>query len=377
MTTTKRDRGLRRSLDSLQKSSEPSFKLSVSYVPDATKTKSTRTKRLSLDILLLASNTAISSKIVPIASEDLSTGQNSSLMSKRNTPRGDFVVQSLSTKKSSKTSIFHRLSISGGVVIAGSLAQDAIEGLGLQQNELRILRSSFDKIDEDKNGSIDKLELLHALGEIDAKGILNNSFTDKVYHMIDMDRNETIGFDEFVRMSATFLMFSHRDMVRFVFGCYNKAGKGRFGPLDFVDLSNVINTVTLNGGPRNDVLKFDKNFKGYLCETEFLDMANQYPQLIYFASRLQARLQTISLGDKFYRKLLERQEKARILQEYQKTHGELPPPEKISMTAWMRKIVSLGETEMDQDIRKGDNAHLLNLGFNMYVKLAETYNSKK
>ena len=251
----------------------------------------------------------------------------------------------------------------------------------MQQPELRILRSSFDKIDEDKNGAIDRLELLHALGEIDGfQGILNNSFTDKVYSLIDMDKNETIGFDEFVRMSATFLMFSHADMVRFVFECYNKAGKGRFGPSDFVDLSKVINSVTLNGGPRNwtAVLKFDKESKGYLNVTEFIEMASRYPQLIHFASRLQARLQTISLGDKYYSKILERQEKARVLEEYKKNnHGELPPPEKFSMSAWMRKITSHGENDVDQDLKKGDNSDLLNLGYAMYVKLAETYNSKK
>ena len=400
MSSTKRgDRVARRSLDSLRRS-EPSFKFSVSYVPDtrtesSSTVKSTRAKRLSLDSLTVSSNTAAerdnttispsskvkNSTILPILLEDLSAEQNTpGTSSAHNTHRDDFIAHSSSTKKPSKTSIFHRLSLGGGVIIAGSLAQDAIEGLGLQQQELRILRSSFDKIDEDKNGAIDKLELLHALGETDAKGILNNSFTDKVYQMIDMDRNENIGFDEFVRMSATFLMFTHRDMVRFVFGCYNKAGQGMFGLQDFADLTKVINTVTLNGGPRTwvDVLKFDKEYKGYLSEAEFIEMANQYPQLIYFASRLQARLQSISLGDKFYSKMLERQEKARILQEYKNIHNGELPPEKFSMTAWMRKIASHGESDVDRDIRKGDiNTHLLDLGFNMYIKLAETYSKKK
>ena len=82
-----------------------------------------------------------------------------------------------------------------------SYSQNAILGLGLQQNELRILKKSFDKIDEDKNGIIDKLELLHALG---VKDEVSNLFVDKVFDTIDFDGDDGINFDEFIQMSGMF-----------------------------------------------------------------------------------------------------------------------------------------------------------------------------
>ena len=136
MLNKKRDKTARRSLDSLQRN-EPSFKFTVSYAPDVNlepasiKKKSTRTSRLSLDQLLLTSYTPADSisKIVP--DDVLSTAHNTN----NNTPRlmDDHTITTSSTKrtstKSAKTNIFHRLSVGGGVVIAGSLAQDAIKGM--------------------------------------------------------------------------------------------------------------------------------------------------------------------------------------------------------------------------------------------------------
>ena len=96
------------------------------------------------------------------------------------------------------TSFLQRMSKSS-VVTTSPYSQNSVKGLGLQQNELRILKQSFDRIDEDKNGIIDKLELLHALGE---KSEVSNAFVDKVFEMIDFDGDDGINFDEFIQMSG-------------------------------------------------------------------------------------------------------------------------------------------------------------------------------
>ena len=151
-------------------------------------------------------------------------------------------------------------------------------------------------------------------------------------------------------------MFTPSDLPRFVFQCYNKKGLGMFGIQDFSDLTADINTVVMGGGPRkwSDVLKYDHYHetlhnttmgvveeipkKGYLTEEEFLKMSADYPSLFCFATKLQSMLQELCLGERFYKKLLHRQERARAIEEYKATHlGELPK-EEFSMNAWFRKI---------------------------------------
>ena len=101
----------------------------------------------------------------------------------------------------STSKIVHRTSTSGSLT---AYSQNAIKGLHLQQNELRLLKQSFDRIDEDKNGIIDKLELLHALGD---KAEETNLFVDKVFDVVDDDGDEGINFDEFIQMAGTSISY--------------------------------------------------------------------------------------------------------------------------------------------------------------------------
>ena len=141
----------------------------------------------------------------------------------------------------------------------GPLAEDAIAGLGLTMKELRILKKSFDKFDEDQGGYIDHLEFLHALGQTDERGELNNPFTEMVFNALVADPSQGMNFEEFVRMAATVCMFTHTDMIKYVFECFST--NGRFEEPDFHSLSEAVNAVALRGGPRywSDVLdKYDK-----------------------------------------------------------------------------------------------------------------------
>ena len=60
--------------------------------------------------------------------------------------------------------------------------------------------------------------------------------------------------------------------------------------------------------------------KGYITESDFLAMARGYPQLVYFANRLQVKMRERSLGEVFYLKILERQQRARAFENYKRLH---------------------------------------------------------
>ena len=261
------------------------------------------------------------------------------------------------------------------VLTTGDFATEAILGMGLKQKELFLLKSAFDELDEDRSGKISRNEFLQAIGETDDPGRLNRVFLDKVFCMSDLDRDGLMDFDEFIVLSATFLMFAHRDMVRFVFGCYNKRGHGLFGEIDFMELSHHNNVVLAKPQKKDwsDILKFDKEYKGCLSETEFIVMAHEYPQIIYFASRVQAKMQDYCLGYAWYIKLLKRQERARMLEEYKNTHGGtyvVEPPEKVRFVSikWIQQQFAFLTGYDDYDVRIQDNTHLLNIGMNMYMK---------
>ena len=132
-----------------------------------------------------------------------------------------------------------------------------------------------------------------------------------------------------------------------------------FGLLDFNDLTSDINHIVMGGGPRkwSDVLKYDNQHlesspssgssglaeeipkKGHLSEEEFIHMSTDYPSLICFATKLQSILRDqFGLGERFYKKLLHRQECARTIEEYKATHVGEVPKEEFSMQQWFRKV---------------------------------------
>ena len=278
------------------------------------------------------------------------------------------------------------------------ILEDAIAGLGLQYKEMKHLKTSFDTIDEDSSGQIGYAQFLRILGEKPWKpGEPSNPFIHKLFQIIDVNRDGGMNFDELLILSATFLMFTHIDMVRYVFECHNKVGPGFFGPQDFEDLSKLINRVVVNGGPKDwettcdmydkigkhklTLISFPFTImhlyphtslnslpwnvgKGYLNEAEFIQMSKDYPQLICFASQIQLKLQNISMGQPFFHKLIQRQQRARITDAYKITHGGKPPPENILFFG-LRKIIMCftGDT---YDVRTHDNTQLLKLGRSLF-----------
>ena len=214
------------------------------------------------------------------------------------TSRHSSVVSELEKDSGTDTTNFFQRRISGGetvTVTMGRFGKEAAEGLGLTQKDLNRVRLAFDNIDTNNDGSLSSIEFLAAMNE---KG---SAFTDKVFQMIDVDRNGTIDFEEFIRMLATVCMFNNEDMKQFVFDSFNKKGTGQFGEQDFVEISKVVTAITLNGGPRkwSEVLEtYDKDKKGYLSKADFMVMEKDYPQFLHFARSFQHNMQLLTLGDK-------------------------------------------------------------------------------
>ena len=177
-----------RSLDSAPKPNDSRFVDKPSYKP------TNDGKRVSFD----GKNNAVAVSPAPTAR----TAPNT--LREVTNHGGEISHFSSNNKKASSFSLL-KIASSSGTIFTGPYSRNAIKGLNLQQRELRILKHSFDSIDEDKNGIIDKLELLHALGE---KGEISNLFVDKLFDMVDFDGDEGINFDEFIHMSGMYVLRS-------------------------------------------------------------------------------------------------------------------------------------------------------------------------
>ena len=242
------------------------------------------------------------------------------------------------------------------VVVTSSHAKQAVDGLGLTQKDLRRLKKIFDEVDTEHTGSVSTHKLLVAMNE------KPNAFSEKVFASLDLNDNGKIEFEEFLRMLATYGMFSESDLSHFVFELMNFEGDGNFSEKDFAELMKIVTVVSPGRAPKSwaSVTKhFDKNNKGYLTKHEFEELEKQFPkvdyvvargpsllsrllfdavagphpvppvchhpQVTYFANRLQENMHTFTLGDKFFARVRDRQRRAMQLEEYKITHnGALP-----------------------------------------------------
>ena len=147
----------RRSLGSQSGKSDPSPR-SIAPLPS-----SRRAQRRSLDSLSHVSglNSLKSDPVVPfsIAAGIIDSNESS-------TKLASATVQPPSSVENTSRETYYSLS-----------AEEAIAGLGLDQDGLNHLKKNFNLIDVDGNGMIDKVEFLRALKETDENGDIISDFT--------------------------------------------------------------------------------------------------------------------------------------------------------------------------------------------------------
>jgi Ca2+-binding EF-hand superfamily protein len=115
-------------------------------------------------------------------------------------------------------------------VLKDAKAIEAVEALNLKPHHLAKIKARFDDIDIDGSGSIDSTELFEALGEP------RSPFTDAVFAIIDIDGSGLIEFEEFVRIMATYCMYTQDEILRFCFEMFDKDGSGAIDERELVEL---------------------------------------------------------------------------------------------------------------------------------------------
>ncbi len=179
------------------------------------------------------------------------------------------VIKSKGKAKPPKKTLMEKMAHSmgfhvGEVILRDPWAVEAAQALDLQQWHLRRLKVRFDKIDLDGSGNIDYDEFFESIGEV------RSPFTDKLFALIgtysmihvfytvyllssitffcfvlfccccccnaDLDGSGTIEFDEYVRVMATYCMFTKDEILRFCFECFDVDKSGTIDEKEFVEL---------------------------------------------------------------------------------------------------------------------------------------------
>lgn len=227
-------------------------------------------------------------------------------------------------KKKSK-GLFSCFGSSEEVVLKDPRALEAAEALGLKPWHLRKLKDKFEEIDIDGSGSIDSVELFEAVGEA------RSPFTDALFALIDLDGSGTIEFDEYIRVLATYCMFTKDEILRFCFELFDKDGSGAIDEKEFIELCKTINNASpmYPGNFKKALEDFDVNDDGLIDYNEFIELEKRYPLILFPAFKLQDALQRASLGESTWLRIIEDYNKLKRIEEYKATHGGKLPPDPL------------------------------------------------
>ncbi|KAJ1434657.1 hypothetical protein B484DRAFT_446516 [Ochromonadaceae sp. CCMP2298] len=227
-----------------------------------------------------------------------------------------------------KKSLLEKVALSfgyyiGDVSLTDPWAVEAAQALDLQQWHLRRLRMRFDKIDLDSSGNIDYDEFFESIGET------RSPFTDKLFALIDLDGSGTIEFDEYVRVMATYCMFTKDEILRFCFECFDVDKSGTIDEKEFVELCKCINNASpaFPGNFKKALEEFDVNEDGLIDYGEFGAIDQRYPLVLFPAFRLQDVMQRNSLGERAWVGVIENYQRSKEIEEYKANHGGRLPPE--------------------------------------------------
>lgn len=155
---------------------------------------------------------------------------------------------------------------------------------------------------------------------------------------LDLDGSGTIEFDEYVRVMATYCMFTKDEILRFCFECFDVDGSGTIDEKEFMELCRTVNNAnpTFPANFRRALEEFDVNEDGLIDYGEFQEIDRRYPLVLFPAFRLQDTMQRNSLGEATWLKVIEGYNEQRIIEEYKATHGgRLPPDPPLKMLGKM------------------------------------------
>lgn len=189
------------------------------------------------------------------------------------------------------------------------------EYLGMDQNEIRQLRRTFDKMEVDKDGTVQIQEMLHFYSSE------SSSLNSKIFSLFDRDNSNDINFEEFVCFSWNLLTlpiagkyltvyFIEVQFDNLIIGlgviAYLMGDPSGSGWIDKAITTEIIESIHKKKVADNSTISpiftrtFAIGFKGSFSFDEFLDWTIANPALVAPLAQLQYAMATKLIGTAFW-----------------------------------------------------------------------------
>ena len=183
--------------------------------------------------------------------------------------------------------------------------QAITEALGLTAKQITRLFRNFTRIDVDKSGFITSEELFQALNEEETQ------LTCALFKMMDIGLHSTnddgspspsillsLSFDDFVRVCATWCLYTKEDILNFCFDTFDDDSSGFIDEHEFKILCTAVNkgSPMFPGNFDAALQMVDDNGDGVINFQEFKSLDRRFSLMLFPIFRLQEKMQRLTLG---------------------------------------------------------------------------------
>jgi len=169
------------------------------------------------------------------------------------------------------------------------------EALQFKENDIGRLYRIYNKIDEDRSGLIDYIEMLNYLD------IERTPFSKRVFTMFDEDGSGKLDFKEFVMSLWNYCTLSKSTLVLFAFDIYDKDSSGEIEGKEVQQMLLEIYGKSYKSNIQAlTISKLIESDLGDVDLEEFKEFSRNHPAMLFPAFHMQQLIQKGVLGEQFW-----------------------------------------------------------------------------
>eukprot|EP00750_Incisomonas_marina_P005460 INCI13956.3.p1 GENE.INCI13956.3~~INCI13956.3.p1 ORF type:complete len:434 (+),score=111.99 INCI13956.3:291-1592(+) len=169
----------------------------------------------------------------------------------------------------------------------------------LSDQHMARLYRAFTKADLDRSGAVTIDEFYEMLDE------KRTVFGNEIFELLDTDTSGGLDFTEFVNAVCVFGFFGKLQMYQFCFYIFDKDKNGFIAQDELKSLITLLYAKGVVSNLKAGLYNFDTDKDGVVNFKEFVQMAQQFPQMLHPAFQIQNKLQQRTLGVKYFSNLKE------------------------------------------------------------------------
>lgn len=174
------------------------------------------------------------------------------------------------------------------------LAFAAADFLGMGVRELLRIKKVFDKALY-ATGQVEELDYTELFRILRVRETI---FSEALLSLVDHDRSRTLNLSELVLILCAFCVMKKEEVMRFAFDVIDQDASGAINDDEFMFLAKSIHNAnpSFPGNFRRALELFDVNNDGLINFSEFVEIHQRFPMLLFPLFRLQDQMQSLFIG---------------------------------------------------------------------------------